>query len=166
MTSITQAPHSATSWNALMRELRSVKAGTLSSPSDGLHSRKKRRAKFDQQDLSVAGDAQERKVRCRRNSSTTPSGDLLEESNTFLDLTPPSTSLGASPRFTFGKHYKQISLASLANSSCACAGKSSEFDVFSSFRCPCKSRSKTPKKAAPSRKTVSSTKKSRVAEAI
>lgn len=152
-------------WNALMKELRTVKASAISENGS---LRKKRRARFDQQDMSVAGDTQERKVRCLRSSQTFSSAELLgSNSNTFLDLSPPSQSLDSLPSFTFGRHYKQISLAGLAKSSCGCAGVPSEFDVFSSYRCPCKSRStKTPTKATPKKSAVSSSKKVRAAEAI
>jgi hypothetical protein len=156
-----KALHSEIAWNALMRELRSVKKCPLDDGAAPM--RKKRRAGFDQQDMSLAGDSQERKVRCVRSSKALSSDD----SNTFLDLTPPMHSLDASPSFTFGRHYKQISLAGLAKSSCLCSGESSAFDVFSSYRCPCKSRlSKMPVKSTTRKNIVSSAKKSRAVEAI
>ena len=147
--------HSEIAWNALMRELRSTKPESST--------RKKRRARFDQQDMSAAGGVQERKVRCLRNNKTFSKDELLN-SNTFLDLSPPSKSLDATASFTFGRHYKSISLASMANISCGCSsGSSSKFDVFSTYRCPCKSRSSTPFKQQTSKKSAvsSSSKKTR-----
>ena len=156
------ASNSKVAWSTLMQELRSIKTGG----SKEAMLTKKRRATFDQQDLSAT--AGERKLRCRRNSKV---NDVLGESSpTFLDLNPPSPTEATSLTFTFGRHYKSISLASLANASCNCSkASSSKFDVFSSYQCPCKTRSfKSPTKSLNTSKSSapSSSKKVRPAEAI
>ncbi|CAB9524484.1 expressed unknown protein [Seminavis robusta] len=133
--------HSDIAWNALLREVRinkiSLRHGGSSTATSG---RKKRR----QQDDDIADISNDRKIRCLRISRV---GDVLDgsSSSTFLNLSPPSSTIGDELSFTFGRHhYKSISLPSLSKTSCACSGgSSSRFDIFSSYRCPCKKKTQS-----------------------
>lgn len=124
---------------ALLRELRNSKVN-LRRANESSTTRKKRRAQFDQ--VEISGDGE-------RKASRTTNCKVAEDSSdgivcTFLNLSPPSLSAENAPlTFTFGRrHYKSISLSGLAKTSCGCASASSQFDIFSCYRCPCKKRKK------------------------
>jgi hypothetical protein len=124
----TTAVNEKTARIALLRELRNSKVN-LRRANESLTPRKKRRAQCDQ--IEILGD---RKI--PRNTQAVEDGTV----STFLKLSPPSLSAENAPlTFTFGRrHYKSISLAGLAKTSCGCASVNPQFDIFSCYRCPCK----------------------------
>ena len=116
-------------WNALLREVRSANVSGLRAAQQPRKKRSRLEDGLLEDGLSVA-QGQDKKVRCRRSSSPT-----------FLDLSPPSASLD-DVSFTFGRqHYTSISLPTLSKSSCGCSTGAKKFDAFSSYRCPCSTKS-------------------------
>jgi len=148
------ALRSEIAWNAILREVRSRNSSVVGVVAAGdLSLTRKKRSRFDDDeeaatDMSLTGATSEKKVRCQPGSSSGTS--------TFLDLSPPSSaaSLTSPIRFTFGKHYTKISLPTTVKASCGCV-VGSKFDVFSAYRCPCKSRSMSHTKTTPLRPTPS-----------
>jgi hypothetical protein len=137
---------------ALLRELRNSKVNLRRANNESSTTgKKKRRARFDDQ----AGDDGEWKIprttitNCKVTEGLSSDGTVY---TTFLKLSPPSllsAEENASLTFTFGRrHYKSISLAGLAKTSCGCASASScQFDIFSRYRCPCNNKKQKKTKA-------------------
>lgn len=142
-----EALRSEIAWTALLRDLRSTNLSGLRTTQQT--PRKKR---------SLETDISDTPGQDKRHRSTTATKDALFGSNsaTFLDLSPPAPSLDGI-RFTFGKqHYTSISLPTLSKASCGCSTGAQKFDVFSSYHCPCVTRSKKSSSAMKTNKRDSS----------
>ena len=146
-----EALRSEIAWTALLRDLRSTNMSGLRTTQQTL--RKKRSLV---EDISGTPE-QDKKVCCRRRSTHATKDALFGSSSaTFLDLSPPAPSVGRL-RFTFGRqHYTSISLPTLSKSSCGCSTGAQKFDVFSSYHCPCNTRSKNSSSATKANKRDSS----------
>ena len=130
-----EALRSEIAWTALLRDVRSASLSGLHATQQ---TRKKRSLESD--DISDMPGGQDKKVRCRRHSTAATKDVLFNGTNstTFLDLSPPTAKVVDDVRFIFGRqHYTTISLPTLSKSDCGCNSGSREFDVFSSYRCPC-----------------------------
>ena len=133
-----EALRSEIAWTALLRDLRSASLSGLRATQQ---TRKKRSLEDNFSDFP---GVQDKKVRCRRRSTAATKDALFDSTNaTFLDLSPPTAKVDEDVRFVFGRqHYTAISLPAPSKSTCGCSSGAREFDVFSSYRCPCSTKSK------------------------